>query len=366
MMENIRLIKPYIDYLDVEQDFREVFASGVFTRGENVKKFAHKLGVEVGAKHTFLTTSATTALWVSLKALGIQSNDEVAISDFSFPATANVVEDLGAKPIFVDVNFDTFNMNVDDLVSKITKKTKAVIFVDAFGNPTGLHEIKKVCEDHGVPLVEDAACALGSKEYDISCGKIADITCFSFHPRKLLCTGEGGAITTDNDELAKWLESRLLHGANKTSDGKLEFSNYGFNFRMSELQAIMGIKQIKKIHDIICERTQTRNAYVDALIPLGFQAQKIGTSASHNVQSLVFVVPENIERDHLIDHLKQNSVEATIGTYCQSRQPYYKIKYDNVQLCSSLLEDKTITLPCYAGVPVEEVCQKIFDLPERC
>ena len=363
MMENIRLIKPYIDYVDVEDDFREVFESGVFTRGKNVEKFAHKLGVEVGAKHTFLTTSATTALWVSLKALGIQANDEVAISDFSFPATANVVEDLGAKPVFVDVNFDTFNMNVDDLISKITKKTKAVIFVDAFGNPTGLHEIKDICDYYEIPLVEDAACALGSGEYDIPCGKISDI--FSFI-RKLLCTGEGGAITTDNDELAKWLESRLLHGANKTAEGTLEFANYGFNFRMSELQAIMGIKQITKLQEIIRERVKTRNAFCDALVPRGFQSQKIGASTSHNVQSLVFVVPENIKRDHLIDHLKRNSVEATIGTYCQSRQPYYKNKYNDVQLFSSLLEDKTITLPCYADVPVEEVCQQIFDFLERC
>ena len=130
---------------------------------------------------------------------------------------------------------------------------------------------------------------------------------------------------------------------------------------MSELQAIMGIKQITKIHNIIRERVKTRDAFSKALIPLGFRAQEIGPSASHNVQSLVFIAPENIQRDNLIDHLKRNSVEATIGTYCQSRQAYYKKKYDDVQPISSTLEDKTITLPCYANVPVEEVCHKIFE-----
>ena len=134
---------------------------------------------------------------------------------------------------------------------------------------------------------------------------------------------------------------------------------------MSELQAIMGIKQITKIQNIIRERIKTRNEFSEALIPLGFQAQKIGPSASYNVQSLVFVVPESLQRDDLINHLKRNSVEATIGTYCQSKQAYYKKKYDDVQPLSSLLEDKTITLPCYAGVPVEEVCHKIFEFLER-
>ena len=256
-------------------------------------------------------------------------------------------------------------MNVDDLISKINAKTKAVIFVDSFGNPTGLHDIKGVCQRHSIPLLEDAACALGSEENGIPCGKISDITCFSFHPRKLLCTGEGGAITTDNDEIASWLDSRLLHGASKSSVGKLEFSNYGFNFRMSELQAIMGIKQITKIQNIILERIKTRNAFVDALAPLGFKVQKIGPAASHNVQSLVFVVPENIERNRLIDHLRSNSVESTIGTYCQSRQTYYKNKYNDVQQYSALLEDKTITLPCYTNVPVEEVCHHIIDFIKR-
>ena len=116
----------------------------VFYRGPYVKQFAENLGSYVGAKHCFLTTSATTALWVCLKALNIKNGDDVAISDFSFPATANVVEDLGARPVFIDVNSSTFNMCVDDLMSKLTPQTKAVIFVDSFGNPSGQDDIKAV------------------------------------------------------------------------------------------------------------------------------------------------------------------------------------------------------------------------------
>jgi len=364
-MNGIRLIKPYIEYADVEAEFREVFETGIFTRGSYVNKFAQKLGGVVGSEYSFLTTSATTALWISLKAVNVSAGDEVAISDFSFPATANVVEDLGAKPVFIDVNLDTFNMNVNDLVAKITPKTKAVIFVDAFGNPTGLHEIKKVCEYYSLPLIEDAACALGSKEFNIACGKIADITCFSFHPRKLLCTGEGGAITTDNKDWALWFERKLLHGASENSSGKLEFNDYGFNFRMSELQAIMGLKQIENLQFIIDQRARVQDIYIAELSPLGFRAQKAGPSALHNFQSLVFTVPDEMDRDSLIKHLKARSIETTIGTFCQSNLPFYKNKYGNVQPNAARLETKTITLPCYQDLPTEHVCdciKEFFDL----
>ena len=147
----IRLIKPYIEYSEVEKEFREIFETGIFTRGQYLSKFSEDLKKYVGAKHAFLTTSATTALWTCLKILNVGPGDEVAIADFSFPATANVVEDVGATPIFIDVDPNTFNMRISDLKEKITKKTKAVIFVDALGNPTGLHDISMFCKKMNIP-----------------------------------------------------------------------------------------------------------------------------------------------------------------------------------------------------------------------
>ena len=179
----IRLIRPEITYEDVSRDFEAVFDSGMFTRGRHVEAFRQELAAYTGARYAFLTTSATTALWVCLKLIGVQPGDEVVVSDFSFPATANVVEDLGAKPVFADVDTATFNMLPAALEAAITPATKAVIFVDAFGNPTGLNEIKAICSRHNLPLIEDAACAIGSSEQGRRCGSIADLTCFSFHPR---------------------------------------------------------------------------------------------------------------------------------------------------------------------------------------
>lgn len=358
-MSSIRLMKPYIAFDEVEADFRDVFESGIFTRGKNVEAFRKELAAYTGAKHAFLTTSATTALWTCLKLLGVGSGDEVIVSDFSFPASANVVEDLGARPVFADVDPETFNMLPEELERKISPRTKAVIFVDALGNPTGLAAIKTICEKHRVPLIEDAACAIGSAENERHCGAIADLTCFSFHPRKLISTGEGGAITTNRDDWAQWLEVKLSHGASGMKGVALDFVDYGYNFRLSELQAIMGRKQLAKLDDIVDERNAIRREYVASLIPLGYKVQRVGESVRHNVQSLVFRVPEGINRDQLIAHLKVHQIEATIGTYALSATTYYRKRYADVQANSNNLNDNTVTLPCYGGVDVARIASAV-------
>lgn len=354
----IKLIKPYISFEEVQSEFKEIFESGWFTKGKFVEEFREEIKNYTGANHAYLTTSATTALTMALKALNIKSGDEVIVSDFSFPATANVVEDIGAIPIFADVSLDTFNMLPNDLESKITSKTKAVIFVDALGNPSGIHDIKEICKKYNLPLIEDGACAIGSSEFGVRCGNIADITCFSFHPRKLLTMGEGGAITFNDSKYVDFFDIKLNHGA-VVNDGKFDFVDYGYNYRVPELQCVMGIKQLKKLDEIVKSRNIIRNQYIQALEPLGFKVQQISSDVVYNVQSLVFKVPENINRDELIKYLKQQNIESTIGTYCLSGGTYYAKKYNDVQPNAKYLEVNTITLPCYDGVDVEYISQKI-------
>lgn len=360
-MTQIRLMKPCITFDEVEADFREVFESGMFTRGQHVDSFRREIAAYTGARHAFLATSATTALWVCLKLLGIGPGDEVVVSDFSFPATANVVEDLGARPVFADVSLDTFNMLPEALEAVITPATRAVIFVDALGNPTGLTAIRDLCRRHGLPLIEDAACAIGSSEAGQRCGGVADLTCFSFHPRKLLSTGEGGAITTNRDDWAEWLDVKLAHGARGMKGVALDFVDFGYNFRLPELQAIMGRKQLARIDAIVDERTQIREAYVQALSPLGFAPQAVGPDVRYNVQSLVFKVPAGWGRDALIAGLKARGVESTIGTYALSSGSYFVRKYASPQPNALWLEQNTITLPCFEGVDVEAVAGAIRD-----
>ncbi|MCG7495015.1 DegT/DnrJ/EryC1/StrS aminotransferase family protein [Thalassobius sp. Cn5-15] len=358
----IRLIRPYISFDEVEQDLRKVFDSGMFTRGENVVGFADELATYTGARHAFLATSATTALWLCLKRLAVGPGDEVIVSDFSFPATANVVEDLGARPVFADVCPDTFNMTPEALKAKITEKTRAVIFVDALGNPSGITKIAEICRENALPLIEDAACALGSSEAGQRCGNIADMTCFSFHPRKLLTTGEGGAVTINNTDWVAWFNRKLSHGGEGMRGYGLDFVDYGYNFRMSETQAVMGRAQLKKLDDIIAERNEIRDAYIQQLASAGFTVQGHGPEVVHNVQSLVFRIPEGCDRDTLITRLREVGIETTLGTYALSATTYYHKRYNDVQPVASRLQDTTLTLPCYADLDVEYVCEQLVGL----
>jgi perosamine synthetase len=354
-MNDIRLMKPYINFEEVEYEFKNVFNSGIFTRGQYVEELRKCLTEYTDSKHAFLMTSATTALWMSLKLLGICKGDEVIVSDFSYPASANVIEDLGATPIFADVDLNTFNMLPSQLESKITEKTKAVIFVDALGNPTGITEIKAICDKYKITLIEDAACAIGSSENGRRCGSVADLTCFSFHPRKLISSGEGGAITLNRDDWADWLDIKLFHGAKGMKGLALDHVDFGYNFRLPELQAIMVTKQLAKIEAIVDERNRIRADYIAQLEPLGFTPQQTGKNVRYNVQSLVFKVPQGCNRDELILRLRSAGVESTIGTYSLSNGTYYLRKYANIQKNSALLEKTTITLPCFDGIDIDHV-----------
>lgn len=353
----IKLIKPYIGFDEISSELEGIFESGILTKGTYSKLFPEKIKAYTGARYAFNATSATTALTMALKVLEIGPGDEVVVSDFSFPASVNVIEDVGATPVFADVSLDTYNMTSDELRSKITEKTKAVIFVDALGNPSGLDEIAAICRERGIALIEDAACAIGSAVNGAKVGSIADITCFSLHPRKLLTCGEGGVITTDNDAYAEVLSYKLNHGADASGD----FISYGYNYRLPEIPALMGCSQIDKIDEIVVERRSQAFEYADRLEPLGFVAQKSSGNAYHNMQSIVFTVPKMVDRDALCRYLAARDIESTIGTYCLSECTYYKNKYDSIQPNASFLQHHTITLPCYTGVPVDEVCDAIAD-----
>jgi dTDP-4-amino-4,6-dideoxygalactose transaminase len=356
----IRLIKPYISFDEVRDMFHQILDSGILTKGPYSIEWPRRLCEYTGAKYAFNTTSATTALAACLEALGIGSGDEVVVSDFSFPASANIVEACGARPVFADVSPDTYNVLPDELESKITRKTRAVMFIDALGNPDGIHSIMRLCRERGIPLIEDAACSLGSSEDGQKTGAIADLTCFSFHPRKLLTAGEGGAILTNNDEYAKKLTIKLAHGSTGI-DGTLNFVTYGYNYRLPELQCAMLIKQLEKLDDIVTSRVDAYNRYHELIGKRGYLAQAHSKNVVHNRQSVVFSVPGSVDRDGLIEHLKINGVESTIGTYCQSVSTYFRKKYNDVQKNAEWLWKHTVTLPCYDGVDTELIAKKILE-----
>jgi len=361
----IKLIKPYISMQSIQPELEDIFASGQFTQGKNVQRFETDLKNYLSVDYVGLTTSATTALSLSLRVMGVKPGSKVAVSDYSWPASSNVIEELGAIPVFVDINPETFNMCLDDLEEKIDASFSAVIFVDTFGNPSGLEDIFELCQKYKVPLLEDAACALGSEVNNMKVGSIADVTCFSFHPRKLLNTGEGGAIATNNKEYAKQFKIKLAAGASDKAEIGLKFTDFGFNFRLTEIQSLMGWHQLKIIDEIITRRLEIKHSYVNSLKGMGFMPQEVHNNIKHNAQSIVFTVPENLDRNKLVKYLLSKNIESTLGTYCLSGTSFNRNKYNDVQKESLLIESSAITLPCFDGLDTSPVTKEIENFAKQ-
>ena len=358
-MSRVNLVKPSVTFEEIAPQIEKIIKSGIYSNGENINEFSKKISKLTKAKFCFPTSSATTALWTCLKILDIKEGDEIIVSDFSYPATVNVIEDLGAKPIFADVSIDNFNMLPSELEKKISSKTKAVIFVDALGNPSGINKINKICKEKNITLIEDAACAIGSSELGKKCGSISDLTCFSFHPRKIICAGEGGAITTNNKYFAEKLKIKLSHGSKKDNKGHLKFVEYGYNFRISEIQAVLALVQLKKIEEIILNRLQIWERYKKFLVPMGFKPQKIDNGAKFNAQSVSFIVPYGTSVQDLIFKMNKKEIDCSIGTFSLSSIDYYLKKYNNSQKNSLFLMNNTITFPCFEGLEVDKIIREI-------
>jgi dTDP-4-amino-4,6-dideoxygalactose transaminase len=197
----IRITKPDLNYEDLPE-LKKIINSGWLTKGPFLEKFEKVVSKYTGCKHAIGTSSGTTALHLSLVALRIEASDEVIIPDFTFPATANVVEMQGAIPVLIDIDLDTFNIDIQQIRQKISEKTKAIMPVHQFGLAANMDEIREIAEEKDILILEDAACALGSEYKGKICGGFGDAACFSFHPRKIITTGEGGMIGTNNDEIA--------------------------------------------------------------------------------------------------------------------------------------------------------------------
>ena len=245
---------------------KEPIMSGWLTAGPKVREFEEIFAKRHGVKHAMAVTSATTALHLALVALNIQAGDEVIVPAFTWISTANVVIYCGAKVVFVDVDRTTFNIDVNDLKKKITSKTKAIIPVHLFGLCADMDAVKKVAGN--IPLVEDGACAAGAGYKGNAAGSLGTIGCFSFHPRKSVTTGEGGMITTNDDKLAEVISSLRNHGASISEEQRHhgakpyilpDFNLMGFNYRMTDIQAALGLSQMDKLDLFVSRRKENFN-----------------------------------------------------------------------------------------------------------
>jgi perosamine synthetase len=364
-LPHLPLIRPDIAFEDVAEDLRTVFASGMLTRGPFLEQFEAAFADRVGAAHAVAVTSATTALHLALVAHGIGPGDEVLVSDFTFPASGNVIVQAGATPVLVDCLPGRFELDPDHAASLVTPRTAAVLPVDPFGRPADMPAVTELASRHGLFVLEDAACAVGSSLAGRPCGSWPGAAAFSFHPRKLLTTGEGGAVTTSDGDLAERMRLLRSHGAVAGSDG-LSFVDFGFNYRMSEMQAVMGLAQLRRLDAIVADRQGTATSYVQLLADVPHvTVPAIPAGAEVNHQSFVVLLDEDVDRERVRRSMAADGIETTLGTYAMHAHPAFGelLGFSPGALPHSwAAQQRSLTLPLVPRMEREDVERVITSL----
>jgi perosamine synthetase len=352
----MRLYVPYTDEREAEE-VAKVLATGYLTQGPKVAEFEGLIGGMIGSRHAFAMSSCTTALHLALVALGIGPGDDVLVSDFTFPATANVVVQQGARPLLVDVRTDTYNLDVRDLERCLTAHTRVIIPVHAFGLPAEMDPIMEFARAHSLAVIEDAACALGARYHNRFAGTLGDLGCFSFHPRKSITTGEGGMIVTDDETLAQRIGLLRSHGGVR-GEYYYEFEAAGFNYRLSDLQAAVGVAQMGKFQWIL-DRKRALARQLTALLGSvkGVTPPLEPPDCLHTYQSYVVKLDDGLDRDRLISAMRRRDIETTLGTYALHAQPFFRRTYGYApgDLPGSYrIFRQSLTLPLYPQMAAED------------
>ncbi len=360
----VYLARPYIDEREFEA-VKRVLESKFLTEGAVAREFERKFAEYCDAKHGIATTSCSTALELALRTLRIGKGDEVIVPDFTYPVTAFVVSLVGAEPVLVDVDLNSYNVTAEKIEEAITDKTKAIIPVSLFGNPLE-EDVYKLGKEYGIYVIEDAACSAGSILNGKKVGSWADMTCFSFHPRKVITTGEGGMITTNNDEFAERARSLKRFGI-KNVDGQIRFVEVGTNYKMSDILAAIGLVQLEKIEEIIKIRIEKAKIYTEMLERIdGIRPPEVRPNTRHNFQSYVCYVEKEGMRDRIRQELAKMGVETQIGTYCLHLEPAFKDvkKVGSLENAEKLFYN-TLTLPLHHELTLEQQ-EMICKVIEKC
>ncbi len=324
---------------DEWQAVREPILSGWLTQGPKVAEFEKRFAEMHGVRHAIATTSCTTGLHLALAAMGIGPGDEVIVPAFTWVATANVVLHCGATPVFVDVDPQTFNMRPAEVAARVNGRTKAVIPVHLFGLCADIDVIRNVLPAH-VKVLEDAACAAGAAYKGRKAGSLGDAGVFSFHPRKPITTGEGGMVTTNNDELAERMVMMRNHGASISEEQRHhgprpyllpDFNLLGFNYRMTDLQGAVGLVQLGKLERFIAERSKWAAWYREQLADLGWlRCPEEPEEGRHAWQAFVTWVDGDkapMPRNEMMDFLQQQGISSRPGTHAVHMLGLYRKRF---------------------------------------
>lgn len=353
--------------------------SGWLVQGPKVKEFEDKWSRYTQSKNSVAVTSCTSALHLSLAALGFKAGDEAIVPAFTWISTANVIEHLGGKVVFCDIDLDTFNIDINKIESKITKKTKAILPVHLFGLSADIDPINKLAKKHKLWVVEDAACGFGAKYKNKHVGILGDAGCFSFHPRKSITTGEGGMVTTNKKSLAIKIRRLRDHGS-EISDLQrhlgpkpyllADHPDAGYNQRMTDIQAALGSSQMDRAKEIVKERNKIANIYKSELAEIGFlRKTSVSNDFTHGYQSYACLFcPEKITKNNIakvnkmrniwMDKLQKQGISTRPSTHAVHMLKFYKKKYNlkpNDYFQARIANDCSVSLPLFNGMKESEI-----------
>jgi dTDP-4-amino-4,6-dideoxygalactose transaminase len=293
----------------------DVLATGQLTMGPKVQEFEGELARACGVEHVVAVSSGTAALHLAVLALGIGPGDEVLVPAYTFPATANVVALVGGRPVLVDIDADSFNIDPELAAVAVGPRTKAIVPVHLFGRPARLDDLP------AVTVLEDAAGALGARRQGRPCGGLGNAGCLSFHPRKIVTTGEGGAVTTNDPELAERVRSYRHHGWSP-SDRYDDMPSGAFNYRLSDILCAVGIPQVRRLEELLARREEIAAGYRERLSELpGVLLPSADRGDRHGWQAYVIQLDR---RDEAMARLRADGIQCQIGTYALHRLSAYR------------------------------------------
>ena len=352
-MARIKIAEPQVGEEEVEA-IRRVILSRQLSHGPVVEEFEERFAEYVGADYAVATSNGTSALFLMLKAAGVGEGDEVITTPFTFIATSNAILYTGARPVFVDIELDTYNIDPERVLEAITPRTKAILAVHLYGHPADMKALREIAEDHHLLLFEDAAQAHGAEAYGRKAGSLGDAAAFSFYATKNMTTGEGGMITTNDRKLAERAKLLRLHG----QAGKYNHVEIGYNFLMTSMQAAMGLVQLSKLDRM--NEVRRRNASLMTSILSGVEGviTPVERSWARHVYHQYVVRMSSLNRDEVRSRLEEAGIETAIH-YPRAipDQPIYKkLGIDCSDGCprAKRAAREVLSLPVHPGVSREE------------
>lgn len=369
----IPIAKPYLTQAEADEAAKAVL-SGWVAQGPKVKEFEEKFAEYTGAGYAVAVANCTAALHLSMIVSGIGPGDEVICPSMSYIATANSIRYTGATPVFAEVDPVNFNLDPSDAEKRITHRTKAILLAHQIGMPADIDAFKEICEKHQIRLIEDAACASGSSYKGKKIGSHSELVCFSFHPRKVITTGEGGMITTSNEALRDRLKLLRQHAMasssidrhNSIKELPEDHIELGYNYRMTDIQAAVGIVQLQKLNSIIEERRRIAEEYICNLSEIKWlimPEEKEGFET--NYQSFAIRVRKDspVSRDEIMKRLSLVGISSRKGVMTSHRETAYKEIYRDLSLpISEEASDNSLMLPIYVPMAKDDIWKVIEEV----